>query len=48
VEAVLKQGLEAPGPALMDFRICREECVYPMVRPGGPIHEMALGREMAN
>ncbi|HON24116.1 MAG TPA: biosynthetic-type acetolactate synthase large subunit [Syntrophales bacterium] len=48
VETVLRQGLEAPGPALMDFRVSREECVYPMVRPGGPIHEMTLGREMAN
>ena len=48
VESVLQQGLAAPGPVLMDFRVSREECVYPMVRPGGPIHEMALGREMAN
>jgi acetolactate synthase I/II/III large subunit len=48
VEAVLREGLAAPGPVLMDFRVSREECVYPMVRPGGPIHEMTLGREMAN
>jgi acetolactate synthase-1/2/3 large subunit len=48
VEAVLQKGLAAPGPVLMDFRVSREECVYPMVRPGGPIHEMTLGREMAN
>ncbi|MCX7635881.1 MAG: thiamine pyrophosphate-dependent enzyme, partial [Syntrophales bacterium] len=48
VEPVLRQGLEAPGPVIMDFHVSREECVYPMVRPGGPIHEMTLGREMAN
>jgi len=48
VEEVLKRGLSAKGPVIMDFRVSREECVYPMVRPGGPISEMTLGREMAN
>lgn len=49
VEPVLRKGLSHPGPVLMDFRVAREECVYPMVRPGAPIHEMALGsREMTN
>ncbi|MCX7982935.1 MAG: biosynthetic-type acetolactate synthase large subunit [Syntrophales bacterium] len=49
VEPVLKKGLSHPGPVLMDFRVAREECVYPMVRPGAPIHEMTLGsREMTN
>lgn len=49
VETILKKGLETPGPVLMDFRVSREECVYPMVRPGGAIHEMTLGsREMTN
>ncbi|MDQ5984904.1 MAG: Acetolactate synthase large subunit [Syntrophus sp. SKADARSKE-3] len=49
VEDVLRKGLATPGPVLMDFRVDREECVYPMVRPGGPIHEMTLGsREMTN
>ncbi len=49
VEAILQKGLSTPGPVLMDFRVDREECVYPMVRPGGPLHEMALGsREMTN
>lgn len=48
VEAVLRKGLAHPGPVVMDFKVAREECVYPMVRPGGPINEMALGREMAN
>ncbi len=34
---------------LMDFQVAREECVYPMVRPGASISEMTLGtREMTN
>ena len=49
VEAVLKQGLAADRPALMDFRVSREECVYPMVHPGESISQMTLGsREMIN
>ncbi len=49
VESVLEQGLAANKPVLMDFRISREECVYPMVHPGGSITQMTLGsREMIN
>ncbi|KAF0160303.1 MAG: ilvG [Syntrophaceae bacterium] len=49
VEAVLKQGLSVNKPVLMDFRVSREECVYPMVRPGESISQMTLGsREMIN
>ncbi len=49
VETVLEQGLAADKPVLMDFRISREECVYPMVHPGGSITQMTLGsREMIN
>jgi acetolactate synthase-1/2/3 large subunit len=42
VESVLKKGLEAPGAAIMDFWVDREECVYPMVPAGAPITEMLL------
>ncbi len=42
VEATLKQGLNSPGPAFMDFWIAREECVYPMVPAGASITEMLL------
>ena len=42
VEAVLKEGLEAPGPVIMDFKVDREESVYPMVPAGAPITEMLL------
>ncbi|MBN1470613.1 MAG: biosynthetic-type acetolactate synthase large subunit [Syntrophaceae bacterium] len=49
VESVLKQGLELDNPVLMDFRVSREECVYPMVHPGDSISNMSLGsREMIN
>ncbi len=42
VDAVLKEGLESPGPAIMDFWVEPEECVYPMVPAGAPITEMLL------
>ncbi|MDL2268941.1 biosynthetic-type acetolactate synthase large subunit [Desulfosarcina sp. OttesenSCG-928-A07] len=42
VEAVLRKGLETPGPVIMDFQVAREECVYPMVPAGAPITEMLL------
>jgi len=49
VESVLKQGLALDKPVLMDFRVSREECVYPMVHPGDSISNMSLGsREMIN
>jgi acetolactate synthase-1/2/3 large subunit len=49
VEPMLKKGLFMPKPVLMEFQVAREECVYPMVRPGGSISEMTLGtREMIN
>jgi len=49
VESILKQGLSLDRPVLMDFRVSREECVYPMVNPGESISNMSLGsREMIN
>jgi len=49
VEAVLKEGLALNKPVFMDFRVSREECVYPMVHPGESISDMTLGgREMVN
>jgi acetolactate synthase-1/2/3 large subunit len=49
VESVLKKGLALDKPVLMDFRVSREECVYPMVHPGDSISNMSLGsREMIN
>lgn len=43
VEDVLKKGLSMAGPVVMDFKVSREEGVYPMVNPGASIHEMTLG-----
>jgi len=49
IKNVLEQGLFTDRPCLMDFQVSREECVYPMVRPGASISEMTLGtREMTN
>ncbi|UCG80085.1 MAG: biosynthetic-type acetolactate synthase large subunit [Desulfobacterales bacterium] len=42
VVSVLKRGLESPKPAVMDFQVAREECVYPMVPAGASITEMLL------
>jgi acetolactate synthase-1/2/3 large subunit len=42
VESVLKEGLATPGPVMIDIKIEPEEGVYPMVRPGAALSEMAL------
>jgi acetolactate synthase-1/2/3 large subunit len=42
VESVLKEGLAVARPVIMDFRVDREESVYPMVPAGAPITEMLL------
>ena len=42
VEAVIKEALSVPQPVIMDFRVDREESVYPMVPAGAPITEMLL------
>ncbi|MGD8883456.1 MAG: biosynthetic-type acetolactate synthase large subunit, partial [Desulfobacterales bacterium] len=42
VEAVLKEGLSIAEPVIMDFKVAREESVYPMVPAGAPITEMLL------
>ena len=47
VVPTLEKGLSLPGPVMMDFKIEREECVYPMVKPGRPITEMILGHRVA-
>ena len=49
IRPVLEKGIFSNRPCLMDFQVAREECVYPMVRPGASISEMTLGtREMTN
>ncbi|MBI9083848.1 MAG: biosynthetic-type acetolactate synthase large subunit [Desulfobacterales bacterium] len=42
VETILRQGLETQGPVIMDFRVEKEECVYPMVPAGADITDMLL------
>jgi len=47
VESVLKEGLAAPGPVMIDIRVEPEEGVYPMVKPGFPLTEMSLVNKTA-
>lgn len=42
VEAVLRKGLETPGPVIMEFKVSREENVIPMVPAGKGLNEMVL------
>ncbi|MBN2601750.1 MAG: biosynthetic-type acetolactate synthase large subunit [Candidatus Marinimicrobia bacterium] len=43
VDEVLKKGLAADGPVLMEFFIKREENVFPMVSAGKPLSDMMTG-----
>ncbi|MFZ4441390.1 MAG: biosynthetic-type acetolactate synthase large subunit [Syntrophales bacterium] len=47
VKSVLLEGLETPGPVVMDFQVEPEENVFPMVKPGTPLSEMAFGNVRA-
>ena len=47
VKRVLQEGLETPGPVVMDFHVEPEENVFPMVKPGTPLSEMAFGNVRA-
>jgi acetolactate synthase-1/2/3 large subunit len=43
VDKALKAAFAHDGPAMIDFRVAGEECVFPMVAPGGSIDEMLGG-----
>jgi acetolactate synthase I/II/III large subunit len=43
LEAALKLAFDTEGPVMVDVRVAREECVFPMVAPGGSIDEMLGG-----
>ena len=43
LEETLKQAFDYDGPVLVDVRVARLECVFPMVAPGGSIDEMLGG-----
>ncbi len=43
LDAALQQAFDHDGPAFVDCRVAREECVFPMVAPGGSIDEMLGG-----
>ena len=40
VKRVLREGLETPGPVVMEFQVEPEENVFPMVIPGTPLNQM--------
>jgi acetolactate synthase-1/2/3 large subunit len=42
LSAVLDEGLNAPGVAVLDIHVTPEENVYPMVPPGAGLKEMVL------
>ncbi len=42
VAGIITQALETPGPVIMEFKVEKEECVYPMVPAGAAITEMLL------
>ncbi|GIO86452.1 acetolactate synthase [Paenibacillus faecis] len=41
-EAIIRQGLDLPGPVLMEFRVVEEQNVYPIVPPGESHDRMIL------
>ena len=43
VAGAIKRAIATPGPVVIEFRVDREENVYPMVPPGGTLNSM-LGR----
>lgn len=43
VEPALKKALDIPGPVIIDFRVSREENVYPMVPSGVALNQMIEG-----
>ncbi len=47
VKRVLREGLETPGPVVMDFHVEPEENVFPMVTPGTPLTQMNFGNVRA-
>ncbi len=42
VVPVLKEAIATPKPVIIDFRVSREEGVYPMVPAGAALTEMIL------
>ncbi|MFH0967823.1 MAG: biosynthetic-type acetolactate synthase large subunit [Methanobacteriota archaeon] len=44
VEGALRRALDHKGPYLLDFRVEREENVFPMVPAGAAISEMIVGK----
>ncbi|WP_025692222.1 biosynthetic-type acetolactate synthase large subunit [Paenibacillus zanthoxyli] len=43
--AAWQEALETPGPVLVEFRVSKDENVYPMVTQGSTIDQMLMGDE---
>ena len=43
LDSTLQAAFDHDGPAMIDVRVAREECVFPMVAPGASIDEMLGG-----
>jgi acetolactate synthase-1/2/3 large subunit len=48
VEGVIMEAIETPGPVVMDFRVDREENVFPMVPAGAANRDMLLANPNEN
>jgi acetolactate synthase-1/2/3 large subunit len=45
VRPALEKAIETPQPVVIDFRVMREENVFPMVAPGAAVTDMMIGGE---
>ena len=43
VEGALREAIQSPRTFILEFRVSREENVYPMVSPGSGINEIMIG-----
>ncbi|MFY7951205.1 MAG: thiamine pyrophosphate-dependent enzyme, partial [Armatimonadaceae bacterium] len=42
VDATLRKAIGTKGPVLLDFRVAKETCVFPMIPSGQTIHDMVV------
>jgi acetolactate synthase-1/2/3 large subunit len=43
LRGALEDAVAEPGPYLLNVKVTRDECVYPMVPAGAAVNEMVLG-----
>ena len=42
IESTLRKAIDTKGPVLLDFRVAKETCVFPMIPSGQTIHDMVV------